>query len=109
MVWAVMIPLCVTYAEYQRQGSMNNQSMMDRVRGIVRDTFIVLGEKYGSVIQESVLIRDGIYCGHRFRGEKAQAVWFIEEDELKFYGRDGLVCQTLHPSHAVDTPALRVA
>jgi hypothetical protein len=44
----------------------------------------------GSPIRsESILIRDGFYCGRRFDLGSHRAVWFLEEDELKIYSRQG--------------------
>lgn len=36
-----------------------------------------------TVFQESILIRDGYYCGRRFDAGLCEAVWFLEEDEVK--------------------------
>ena len=45
------------------------------------------------ILRESVLIRNEFYCGRRFHTSEHQAVWFIEEDELKIYRNSGeLVC-----------------
>ncbi|MCG8652422.1 MAG: hypothetical protein MI861_21455 [Pirellulales bacterium] len=45
---------------------------------------------------ESILIRDGFYCGRRFDLGAYRAVWFLEEDQLKIYARGGdLVCVLL--------------
>jgi hypothetical protein len=41
------------------------------------------------ITQESILIRDEYYCGRRFHTAEHQAVWFIEEDELKIYRNTG--------------------
>jgi hypothetical protein len=41
------------------------------------------------ITQESILIRDEYYCGRRFHTAAHQAVWFIEEDELKIYRNSG--------------------
>jgi len=38
---------------------------------------------------EAMLIRDGFFCGRRFRFQNYQAVWFLEEDELKIRDLDG--------------------
>ncbi|GAA5509913.1 hypothetical protein [Novipirellula caenicola] len=48
-------------------------------------------EKMGpaKVLSESLLIRDGFFCGRCFRTETFRAVWFIEEDELKIYSNSG--------------------
>lgn len=39
--------------------------------------------------QESLLIKDGFYCGRRFRVSGFSAVWFAEEDELKIFDPQG--------------------
>jgi hypothetical protein len=53
-------------------------------------------ESIGSVApvpRETILIRDGYYCGRRFHTDQHRAVWFIEEDELKIYDhQDRLLC-----------------
>lgn len=41
------------------------------------------------ILGESVLIRNEFYCGRRFHTAEHQAVWFIEEDELKIYRNSG--------------------
>lgn len=35
--------------------------------------------------RESLLLRKGCYCGRRFEADGAYAVWFLEENEVKFY------------------------
>src|SRR6056297_524232 len=42
----------------------------------------------GLPLRESVLIRDGFFCGRRMETDAYRAVWFIEEDELKIHQRD---------------------
>lgn len=46
-------------------------------------------------MSESILIRDGFFCGRRFRGSTHRAVWFTEEDELKVHRADGTWVATL--------------
>lgn len=41
--------------------------------------------------RESILIREGFYCGRRFEAEGWSAVWFLEEDQLKISGASGAV------------------
>jgi hypothetical protein len=41
-----------------------------------------------SSLCETVLIRDGHYCGHRFSNDQFNAVWFFEENEIKVYDAD---------------------
>ena len=38
---------------------------------------------------ETILIRDGCYCGRRLECDGLRAVWFVEENQLKFFHRDG--------------------
>jgi len=45
---------------------------------------------------EALLIRDGFFCGRRFRLANHQAVWFIEEDELKIRDAQGSVLVLLN-------------
>jgi hypothetical protein len=45
------------------------------------------------ILRESILIRKEFYCGRSFHTAAHQAVWFIEEDELKIYRNNGeLLC-----------------
>jgi len=36
-------------------------------------------------LAETILIRNGVYCGRRFTHEDLVAVWFAEEAEIKVY------------------------
>ncbi|WP_197442414.1 hypothetical protein [Lignipirellula cremea] len=54
------------------------------------------------------MIRDGYYCGRKMRCDGLQAIWFVEENEIKFYDRDGAVasvCDAVIP----EAPAARKA
>ena len=64
------------------------------IRQYIRSTLLALGEPQPPTVVESLLIRDGIYCGHRFRRNAYEAVWFVEENQVKFYGPDGALLQT---------------
>lgn len=57
-----------------------------RAREFVQSTFASLGSH--GPIQETALIRDGVYCGHQFASSKLTAVWFFEESEVKIFGAD---------------------
>lgn len=46
-----------------------------------------------AIVRETILIRQEFYCGRRFHTTTHYAVWFIEEDELKIFRKDGqLAC-----------------
>jgi hypothetical protein len=49
----------------------------------------------GKPLSEAMLIRDGYFCGRRFRFQLYHAVWFIEEDEVKILGPDGAIAARL--------------
>lgn len=48
-----------------------------------------------SIASESILIRQEHYCGRRFRTETHQAIWFIEEDQIKVFTADNQWCVSL--------------
>jgi hypothetical protein len=70
---------------------MQNARLTDQVRQTIRRTLAEFGAPTDAEMRETILIRDGLYCGRRFDCDGMQAIWFIEEDELKFYGLDGTV------------------
>jgi len=63
------------------------------VRQRVAQTFADLGISSGDEFRESLLIRGGAYCGRKFEAAKGHAVWFVEEDQIKFYGADGRLAE----------------
>ena len=78
-------------------------SPTEQIRQFVKRTFDQLGVSHSTTVRETLLIRDGNYCGHRFAAEGFHAVWFAEEDQLKFYGSDGQLIQVqvpLTPHHS---------
>jgi hypothetical protein len=80
--------------------SMLHAAQMHEVRSLVEQTFHGMGADPASTPLESILVRDGYYCGRRFDCDGMQAVWFIEENEIKFYGRDGSVQCVCRPTAA---------
>lgn len=68
---------------------MPHAQRIDEVRRQVAQTFARLQVGRPEEFRESILIRDGSYCGRRFETDGAYAVWFLEEDEIKFYGAIG--------------------
>jgi ATP-dependent DNA ligase len=70
----------------------------ERIRTLIRETLVSLGAEANAKDEESLLIRSGAYCGHRIDKDGLRAIWFIEEDQIKFYGRDGSMLRALVPS-----------
>jgi hypothetical protein len=63
----------------------NTPSITENIRRLAHSVLVELGAKNdGRKLRETMLIRNGNYCGHRYRLGDFEAVWFIEEDELKF-------------------------
>ncbi len=50
---------------------------------------------------EQLLIRQGHYCGHSYQLGPVRAIWFRDEDQLKFYDQQGQLLEVLQPSQLV--------
>lgn len=56
------------------------------------------------ILRESILIRGEFYCGRRFHTATHDAVWFIEENELKIYSSDGTLACVLAGDELTSMP-----
>ncbi len=88
---------------------MSQTSRVHSIRQLIRETFFKLGSTSTAPPREMLLIRDGNYCGHRFQCDELQAVWFFEENQLKFYGADGTVVKVVTPFVTQDDQTQRAA
>ena len=79
------------------------------IRRLIRQTFQELGSPSTEPPHESLLIRNGVYCGHLFRRDELRAVWFVEEDQLKFFGADGCLVRALRPFSPSSPPRQKAA
>ena len=75
---------------------MTHEHQTDRIRRLVSRTFAEFGLSDGE-LRETILIRDGQYCGRRFEMAGASAIWFVEENEIKIYRAGSPVTQVLEP------------
>ena len=73
---------------------MHNDRPTKEVRDHVHEVFLQHGVDRDALIEEAILIRDGFYCGRRFQCGSLQAIWFVEEDQLKIYNQQGVVQKT---------------
>lgn len=64
---------------------MPHTQRIDEIRRQVSETFARMAIREPGQFRESILIRNGSYCGRRFEADGAYAIWFLEEDEVKFY------------------------
>jgi predicted acylesterase/phospholipase RssA len=83
--------------------------MTTDIRRLVADTFARLGLSCGAEPIETILIRDGIYCGRRFDVEHGHAVWFIEEEQLKFFRASGSLALVIEPVVTTQVATRRAA
>ncbi len=68
---------------------MNATTPVERIRLVIAQQLSQLGATGTDSVGESILIRDGLFCGRKFRCSGYQVVWFIEEDEIKFFSPCG--------------------
>ena len=78
------------------------KSLPEKIRVAARAVLCELGAAREEKLRETMLIREGNYCGHRYRMDGFEAVWFIEEDELKFSDQSGTVAKKLVASEAIE-------
>ena len=72
-----------------------------QIRHFVQSQFAELRPECQQIEQETLLIREGHYCGHRYQASGLSAVWFREENELKFYDTDGGILRVVSPQAIV--------
>ena len=73
---------------------MQHAHLLDRVRETVKGVFLTQGLTTLDEFCETILIRDGFYCGRSFACDGLRAVWFVEENLLKFFDRNNGVLFT---------------
>ena len=86
--------------------------MTDSLTQQVRDRVRQIAAEHGfsaETIGESILIREGFYCGRRFMLDGMQAVWFVEENELKVFNPDGTLLMVTSATEPSEAPLRRAA
>lgn len=86
---------------------MTHAQLTENVRQLVTEAFAGLGLPDSAQFRESILIHGGNYCGRRFDGAGAHAVWFAEENQIKVITDDGRMVQLSAYERAL--PPLRQA
>ena len=66
---------------------MHHAQFLERVRQLVKEAFVEQGVTPQDEVCETILIRDGYYCGRCFTCGDLRAVWFLEENVIKFFCR----------------------
>jgi hypothetical protein len=67
---------------------MQHTHQLEAIRDVVSRAFAEYSG-FEAEFCETMLIRDGFYCGRCFTCDAIRAVWFAEESLVKFYGEDG--------------------
>lgn len=84
-----------------RLPSMHHAEALEAVRRAVRGTFVELGADVGVQMSEHILVRNDAYCGRRFFTDRLQAIWFVEEGQIKIHASDGSVARVMSVEDAV--------
>jgi len=88
---------------------MHHAELTESVRRLIADAFEQLRLIDGDALRESLLIREGAYCGRRFEAHSGHALWFFEEDQIKVFGAEGGVLRVIERVSAYTTAAKMAA
>lgn len=77
------------------ESSMTNSQRLSVVRGLLESWWRERQPDAAEELSESILIRDGFYCGRRFTCGSLSAVWFAEEDQIKLFDQEGQLVDSL--------------
>jgi hypothetical protein len=96
-------------SEFLMDQRMPHAQLTETVRRLIAATFVELGIGGDHELVETILIRAGAYCGRRFETSGGHAIWFVEENQIKFYRADGSVVGVVDPAAAALAPARMAA
>lgn len=68
---------------------MSTVTPVEKIRLAIADQLTSLGAQDSTNTREAILIRNGLFCGRKFQCEGYEVVWFIEEDEIKYFSPCG--------------------
>jgi hypothetical protein len=68
---------------------MSSSSPIERMRSAIAVQLQRLGLSQPTELHETLLIRNGLFCGRKFHCDGYLVVWFMEEDEIKFFSPSG--------------------
>ena len=68
---------------------MTTATPVEKIRLAIAEQLSQFGVQQVGSLHETILIRNGLFCGRKFQGEGHVVVWFIEEDEIKFFSPCG--------------------
>ena len=62
---------------------------VEKIRIAIAEQLCEFGVERPESLNETLLIRHGIFCGRKFQVASYLIVWFVEEDEIKFFDPSG--------------------
>lgn len=75
--------------------------MLERIRNAISAELVALGVTDIAELRETILIRNGLFCGRKFQCQGHHVVWFIEENEIKFFGPEGNLLRASSPEQCL--------
>jgi hypothetical protein len=82
---------------------MESTGNLDAIRNVVQSRFAAFGVSSENEFSETILVRDSHYCGRRFGCGGWRAVWFVEEQVVKFFDADGGFRENLNLDHLAES------
>ena len=85
--------------------------MLAKIRNAIASELLSIGAGDVSDLRETILIRDGLFCGRKFQSQGYTVVWFMEENEIKFFGPTGQLLRATSPEQCLSVepaPAVQV-
>lgn len=73
---------------------MSVTSPIERMREAISHQLHALGAQEINSIHETLLIRNGLFCGRKFECNGHTVIWFVEEDQVKFFSPCGELLKT---------------
>ena len=71
------------------------------IRKFIEQQFAEIQPDVNRIDHETLLIRNGQYCGHRYQSDGLSAVWFLEENQIKLFDESGHLLRVVCPSDLV--------
>lgn len=88
---------------------MTNSQRLHLVRQTVTDWFASHSYPVPESIGESILVRDGFYCGRKFVVGDCRAVWFVEDEQVKLFDDENHLLASLDIHEVQQQPSIRRA
>ena len=90
---------------------MTHAQLIEVVRRLVADALLGQCQPQNAALEESIMVRHGVYCGRRFQTEGGHAIWFVEENQVKVFEHSGRLVEVLQlpPDESTIPPHLLAA